>query len=60
MKKNMSTVAIPGFIAAAALVLSFSPQYPVESLIGYVSSVTLVAMFVLEYRLNWRRLFRWN
>jgi len=55
MNKNKLYVAIPGLVAAAALVLSFSPQFPVESLIGYVSSLTLVAMLVLEYRRDWIR-----
>ena len=44
-------------IAAAALLLSFRSLVTAESLVGYLSVLTLVGMVTLEYRINWRRLF---
>ena len=57
MKKNL-VIAVPvSLIAVAALVLSFRSSVTAESLIGYVSVFALLCVAVLEYRINWRRLF---
>ncbi len=50
-------VSLGAFIAATALALSFRSPVTADSLVGYASVLTLVAMATLEYRINWRRLF---
>lgn len=49
-------VSLGAFIAATALVLSFRSSVTADTLVGYASVLTLVAMAALEYRINWRRL----
>jgi ABC-type Fe3+ transport system permease subunit len=55
--KIIVLAAIPGVIAAVALVLSFRSPVSADSVIGYVSVLALVGMAALEYRINWKRLF---
>jgi ABC-type Fe3+ transport system permease subunit len=55
--KIIILAAIPGVIAAVALVLSFRSPVSADSIIGYVSVLALVGMAALEYRINWKRLF---
>jgi putative effector of murein hydrolase len=50
-------VSLGAFVAATALVLSFRSSVTADSLVGYASVLTLLAMLTLEYRINWRRLF---
>jgi hypothetical protein len=58
MNNRLISAVIPGFVAVAALVLSFNSKYPVESLIGWAMAVTFVSLIILEYRIDWRRIWR--
>lgn len=60
MKKNLLLAVPTSLIAVAALVLSFRAPVNAETLIGYATVLTLVAVAALEYRLSWRRLFGRN
>lgn len=56
MKTNMIvTAATLSVLAVAALALSFRSS--IDATIGYISILSLVGMAVLEYRINWKRLF---
>jgi hypothetical protein len=58
MKNNkLVLAALPGVIAAAALLLSFRSPIAVENLIGYGSVLALLAVMAVEYRINWKRVF---
>ena len=46
-----------GFIAAAALVLSFRSPISVDSIVGFASVIGLIGVAALEYRINWKRIF---
>lgn len=57
MKNTIITLAaLLGAIAVSAYVLSASSPVNADSVVGYVSVLSLIAVAVLEYRVNWRRL----
>jgi len=56
MNTNKVHAVIPGLIAAAALVLSFSLPVNAATAIGFATVLMLGSMFALEYRLTWKRL----
>lgn len=51
------TAVIPGLIASAAIALSFSLPFNAEIALGFATVLMLGGVAVLEYRLNWKRLF---
>lgn len=56
MKNNKLIVAaIPGIIALAAIVLSFRASVSAETLVAYVSVVSILALGALDYRVSWSR-----
>jgi hypothetical protein len=58
MKNTIITLAaLIGALVATAIVLSVRPHVSVDAAIGYTSVIALVGVAVLEYRINWRRLF---
>lgn len=57
MNKTILTAVPLSLTAVAALVLSLSLPLTAESVIGYGSVVALLAVFALEYRITWKRLF---
>ena len=58
MKTNKQLLAvIPGVLALAALVLFFRAPVNADSLLGFVSVLSLLGIAALEYRISWRRLF---
>lgn len=57
MKTNMIiSAATLSLLAVAAIALSFRSS--IDATIGYISILSLVGMAALEYRINWKRLFR--
>ncbi|MEY2881771.1 MAG: hypothetical protein RLZZ15_4151 [Verrucomicrobiota bacterium] len=58
MKNHTITLAVTlGTIAVAATLLSVRRHVNAESLIGFVSVSALMGVAILDYRINWRRLF---
>jgi hypothetical protein len=57
MKNYIVLAVIPGVIVPAALLLSFRPPVTAESIVGYLSVLTLLGVAALEYRFNWKRIF---
>lgn len=53
----LKRAVIPGVIAAAAVLLFLRTQANAETVIGFGSVAILAGVVVLEYRLNWKRLF---
>ncbi|MSU23604.1 MAG: hypothetical protein EXS32_07245 [Opitutus sp.] len=58
MKNNQIVLVVTlGIVAATALLLSVRFRLGADSLIGYVSVLTLLAVLSLEYRISWKWLF---
>lgn len=58
MKTNTQLRAvIPGVIAIAAFVLLLRAPVSADSLVGYMSVVTLLGIAALEYRISWKGVF---
>ena len=53
----ITTAVLLGLIAAAAKLLSVRSLVSVDSLIGYACVLSLVGVALLDYRINWRRVF---
>jgi hypothetical protein len=53
----LKRAVIPGVIAAAAVLLFLHTQANAEAVIGFGSVAVLAGVVVLEYRLNWKKLF---
>jgi hypothetical protein len=59
----MKTVRLPyalitGILAVVAALIAFvRSSLPVDSLVGYGVILALVATAVVEYRINWKRIF---
>ena len=61
MKNNIVILAVlSGLIAGAALLLSFRSPVSADSIVGFVSVLTVLSMAALEYRISWKRLFGRN
>ena len=58
MKTNTQLrAAIPGVLAIAAFVLLLRAPVSADSLVGYMSVVTLLGIAALEYRISWKGVF---
>ena len=58
MKTNTQLRAvIPGAFAIAAFVLLLRAPVSADSLVGYMSVVTLLGIAALEYRISWKGVF---
>ena len=58
MKNNQIVLVVTlGIVAATALLLSFRFDLGADSLVGYASVFTLLAVASLEYRISWKWLF---
>ncbi len=58
MQKNISIAVLLSLFLAAALLLTFRYSVTVDSIIGFAAVLGLVGIATLEYRINWKRLFR--
>jgi hypothetical protein len=56
MKNDIITLAVvlASIVAGAAFLLSAQSPISVESIVGYGSVITLLAVAALDYRLNWK------
>ncbi len=59
MKKEtlIQTTIVPGFVAAAAIILSVVP-FSVESVVGFLTAVMLAVIAALDYRISWKSVQR--
>ena len=56
MKNDIITLAavLGTLVAGAALLLSSQTPASVETIVGYGSVITLLAVAVLDYRMSWK------
>ena len=57
MKTNKLVAVIPGVIALAAFVLFFRAPVNADTLVGFVSVLTLLGIAAMEYGINLKRVF---
>jgi len=58
MKNNILPAVIVSLVAVAAIALSIRSSINAESFLGYASVFALLSVTALEYRIDWKRLFR--
>jgi len=55
--KSLLAVTLGAIVVSAALLLSFGSLLTADSVVGFLSVLTLVGVAAIEYRFNWKRLF---